>query len=647
MSPHEPSAAPAPQSADLQDLLARAFRARQAGQLEQAKQLYLEILAIDDRHAESLYGLGLIAHQLGNPEAAARMIERAIAVSPQEVAYHASLGAAWLDLGKPDAALAAFRRVLELDPSHEEAHLRAAKILLGQRRLGEARSHFEKAIALAPSNAATHNDFGLLLALQGQHEEAVASYRRALEIKPDFKEALSNLGNMHCLAGRLDEARGYLERAIALDPTRAEAHNNLGVVLRGLGRFDEAAACSVQALALKPDYADALTNLGIILRDLGRLDESIACHERAIALRPDCSEAFNNLGNTLRRLGRLDQARQSFERAIELSPTSVEPRWNRCLTTLLQGDFATGWRDYEIRYRRKRDAPRKFAQRLWRGEPLNENKGARILLHAEQGLGDSLQFLRYVPMVAAAGGRIVLDVQPTLLRLAAQIEGVETLIPTGSPLPEFDWHCPFMSLPHAFGTRLDSVPAEVPYLHAPEDARANASALDWPANTLRIGLVWSGNPRYPEDRWRSIALTAFEPLFGIAGTQFFSLQLGPAAAQLADLATPIVDLQPAIHDMADTAALLEHLDLLITVDTAAAHLAGALARPTWLLLPFAPDWRWLCDREDSPWYPTTRLFRQPRPGDWPSVLDRVQIELAALAASRENTTHPPASSQLP
>jgi ADP-heptose:LPS heptosyltransferase len=208
-----------------------------------------------------------------------------------------------------------------------------------------------------------------------------------------------------------------------------------------------------------------------------------------------------------------------------------------------------------------------------------------------------------------------------------------------------------MSLPRAFGTRLDSVPAQVPYLHAPEDARASASKLDWLANTLSVGLVWSGNPKYPEDRWRSIALNAFEPLHKIAGTKFFSLQLGPAAAQLpaqlADLATPIVDLQPSIHDMADTAALLEHLDLVITVDTAAAHLAGALARPTWLLLPFAPDWRWLSDREDSPWYPTMRLFRQPRPGDWPSVLDRVQIELAALAASREDIAHAAASSQLP
>jgi tetratricopeptide (TPR) repeat protein len=635
MSRHKPSPAlRQPQSAKIQDLLTRAVRAHQAGQLDQAKQLYLDILAIDVRHAKSLYGLGLIAHQIGNPEAAARMIERAIASSPREAAYYASLGAALLDIGKPEDALAAYRKVLELNPDHEEAHFHAAKILLDLHRHDEARPHFDRAIALAPNNADTHNNLGLLLARQNKPEEAAARYQRALELNPNFIEALNNLGNLLCVAGKLDEARQCFERAITLDPARAEAQNNLGVVLRDLGRFDEAAARHQRALELRPDYPDALTNLGIVLRDLGRLDESLVNHERALALRPDYAEAFNNLGNTQRSMGRLDEARKSYERSLELNRGSVEARWNLSLTALHLGDFETGWREYEIRYRRKRNVPRGFAQPLWRGEALN---GLRILLHAEQGLGDSLQFLRYVPVVIAAGGRVILDVQPTLVRLAAQTEGIETLVATGDPLPEFDLHCPLMSLPRAFSTRLDSIPAQVPYLRAPEDARQNAAQLVWPAGALRVGLVWSGNPKYPEDRWRSIALGAFAPILEIGGTRFYSLQLGPAASQLAENGASVVDLQSAIHDMADTAALIERLDLVITVDTAAAHLGGALGQPTWLLLPFAPDWRWLAHREDSPWYPTMRLFRQPRFGEWSPVLERVRTELTALAASHSGS----------
>ncbi len=287
-----------------------------------------------------------------------------------------------------------------------------------------------------------------------------------------------------------------------------------------------------------------------------------------------------------------------------------------------------GWRGYEVRRERKRNAPRKFDAPLWRGGDLN---GTRILLHAEQGLGDSLQFLRYVPLVQASGGRVLLDVPLALRRLAGELPGLEALTATGEGLGSFEWQCPFMSLPLGFATVMDTIPAQVPYLRVPEEARQKAAVRNWPER-LRVGVVWSGNPRYSDDQARSVPLPLLAPLFGMEGMRWFSLQLGAAAEQLAGMQAEVVDLRDGIADMADTAALVERLDLVIAVDTAVAHLAGALGRPVWVLLPFAPDWRWLLEREDSPWYPSARLFRQPRPGDWGSVMERVGAELRKIAA---------------
>jgi hypothetical protein len=277
-----------------------------------------------------------------------------------------------------------------------------------------------------------------------------------------------------------------------------------------------------------------------------------------------------------------------------------------------------------------KNAPRSFTQPLWRGEPI---EGKRILLHAEQGLGDTLQFLRYVPMVQARGGAVVLDVQGTLRRLAAQLPGLSVLISQGEA--GFDWQCPLMSLPLAFGTTVDTIPADIPYLTIPEEAQQAAARRDWPEEGIRIGLVWSGNPKYVDDQSRSIPLTLFAQHVALEGAHLYSLQLGAAAEQIDNAGVPVTDLREAIGDMADTAALVQHLDLVITVDTAVAHLAGALGRRTWILLPFAPDWRWLTQRQDSPWYPTARLFRQPRPGDWDAVMANVREALIALMANTE------------
>ena len=615
----------------IQGLLAKAVREHQAGRLDAARKLYLDILAIDVKHARSLYGLGLIALAAGAHDAAVRMFERAIAVSGREAAYHASLGAALLGLDRNDDALSAYRRAIALDADCEEAHFNAGSILLDRGELDQAGVHLSRALTLRADCAETHFALGRLNARRGRIAEAVADYRCGLSFRPDSVEALNNLGNLLCGTADLDEARESFERAIVLEPGRAEAHNNLGVVFRGLGLFEEAEAKHRDALKLNPAYADAHNNLGIVCRDTGRLEESAACHERALEIKPDYAEAWNNLGNTRRSEGRLQEALACYDKALSLRPEDAEARFNRSLVELLSGDYANGWRDYEARYRRKRNAPRGFPQPLWRGEALD---GKRILLHAEQGLGDTIQFLRYVPMVRAAGGAVILDVPASLLRMAAELPGLEALVASGEELPEFDWQCPMMALPLAFGTSLDSIPA-VTYLAAPGEAVSAAEALEWPGHGMRVGLVWSGNPKYPDDRHRSIALRSLGPVLAVGGAHFFSLQLGPAAEQIGEADAAVRDLRPAIRDLADTAALISKLDLVITVDTAVAHLAGALGKPTWVLLPFAPDWRWLTEREDSPWYPTARLFRQRRFGEWPPVIERVRAELLGLLGSAE------------
>jgi len=614
----------------VQHLMAQAVRSHEARQLEEAKQLYLRVLAIDEKHARSLYGLGLIAHASGDCEDAVRRLREAIAMNPGDAACHAGLGASLQALGKGDEAASEYRLALKLDPNDAAAHNNFAGLLQRAGNLEDAKLHYERAIALRPGFAAAYCNLGTVLQNRNDLAAAVACLQKALALKPDLAEAHNNLGLVLRKMGRLDEAAAHYERAVALRPDYAEAWSNFGVLLRQMGKLEESAACFVKALHLRPGSAEAFDNLGNTLRDMGRLAESVACHERALALRPDGAQAHNNLGYTLRKQGKLAESRASYEQALHLDPGSPDIRWNLSLLDLLEGNLTDGWLHYEVRFEREENRPRSFPKPAWRGEPLN---GARILLHAEQGLGDSMQFLRYVPLVHAAGGRVILNVPRALHRLAARLSGVDTLTVDDEPLPPFDWHCPLMSLPLAFRTTLDSIPAQIPYLTVPEEARQTLDDLHGPKREPRIGLVWSGNPRCTEDQIRSLSLSNFTPLFNLPGLRFFSLQMGAAAAQLRAIDAPVTDLSPAIGDMADTAALIMGLDLIITVDTSVAHLAGALGKPTWTLIPFAPDWRWLTEREDSPWYPTMRLFRQDAFGDWESVIHKVRARLAALAGT--------------
>jgi Flp pilus assembly protein TadD len=475
-----------------------------------------------------------------------------------------------------------------------------------------------------PASAEAQNHLGIALAMKGRLDEAIVSFNRAIQLNEGFAAAYSNLANALRGKGRTREAIAVLRRAIELNPEFTAAHNNLGIVLRDAGQLDEAIGAYRRAIEIDPNNADAQCNLGITLSDRDLLDEAIIAYRRAVEIRPDFAEAFNNLGTALKDNAQLEEAVGAFDRAIELNPPYAAAHWNRALTWLLLGDYRRGWAEYEWRRQMpgvRTVAPRKFSQPQWDGSEL---RGRTIYLYPEQGLGDTLQFVRYAPLVAERGGRVIVEHPPELARLIRRMPGISEFASFEGPLPTFDVHASCLSLPLLFGTEVSSIPARVPYL-MPEAELVKQWNRRFAAlgEGLRVGLVWAGNPNNPLDRGRSINLREFGPLAEIPGANFWSLQLEEPAQQLVPPGLRLIDWTDDLHDFADTAALIANLDLVITVETAVAHLAGAMGKRVWVLLRRVPPWRWLMDREDSPWYPTMRLFRQKTRGDWASVIQSV------------------------
>jgi tetratricopeptide (TPR) repeat protein len=498
------------------------------------------------------------------------------------------------------------------------------------KRPAEALASYERALAIQPGNArALYNRGGVLRDLR-RPAEALASYDQALAIKGDYAEAFNNRGLALLELQRPAEALVSFERALAIRPDYATALNNRGNTLQDLKRPAEALASFERALALRPSYVQALYNRGIVLRDLLRPAQALASFDQALSINPRHVDALNNRGIVLRDLDRPLEALASYDRALAIDPDNAEIHSNRSSLRLLLGDFDRGFEEFEWRWRAQDFAPwrRDFAAPLWRGEePL---AGRTILLHAEQGFGDAIQFVRYVPLVAARGARVVLEVPPPLAGLLSRIEGATTVIGRGERLPEFDCHCPLLSLPLAFKTRLETIPAGVPYLSACADR-----VIEWKRRlpqtpARRIGIAWAGNPGFKGDLTRSIGLARFSGLLSAGGIAFLGLQrdLRDGDRDLLRSYPQVTPLGEAIEDFEDTAAIMSLVDLVITSDTSVAHLAGALGRPVWILLQYAPDWRWLRGRDDSPWYPTAQLFRQSEFGDWESVVRRVKDELA-------------------
>ncbi len=533
--------------------------------------------------------------------------------------------------GNLQQAGAIYRQILQADPNHAEA-LHLLGVVAGQERRPDlAIQYISQAIRLRPTDPDLHNNLGRALNDQGQLAEAAAHYQEALRLKPDFAEAHNNLGTVLQGQGRLAEAAAQYQEALRLKPDYAKAHYNLGSALQDQGQLAEAVAQYKEALRLKPDYAEAHNNLGIALQDQGQLAEAVAQYQEALRLKPDYAEAHLNLGNALKDQGQLTEAVAQYQEALRLKPDYAEAHWNRAMAWLLAGDFERGWPEFQWRWQCKDliSSKRSFSQPLWDGSSL---AGRTILLHAEQGLGDTIQFIRYAPLVKRRGGTVVLECQPALLPLLQSCAGVDRLLAQGSSLPPFDVHAPLLSLPGILETTLSTIPAEAPYLFADanldEHWRQELSHLQG----FKIGIAWQGNPIHKKDKQRSIPLSVFEPLARLEGVRLFSLQKGTGSEELAQNAgrIPITDLGSRLETFMDTAAVLKNLDLVVACDTAVVHLAGALGIPVWVALPFAPDCRWLLDRDDSPWYPSIRLFRQKRWGNWDEVFQRIVQALKKL-----------------
>jgi tetratricopeptide (TPR) repeat protein len=471
----------------------------------------------------------------------------------------------------------------------------------------------------------------IVQAALGKSTMALENYDRAFALRPDHADALSNRGNALLALNRCEEALASYDRALAVRPDFAEALSNRGHALEQADRLDEALASYDRALKVRPDFVDALYNRGNVLKALKQYDAALASYDRATALRPGHADSHNNRGQVLRELMRFDEALASYDRALALQPRHIMAHCNAAALRLLRGDFARGWPDYEWRWMKASVvlANRIFTQPLWRGEAI---AGKTILLHSEQGLGDTIQFCRYVPLVAARGARVVLEVQKPLRALMNGL-GAAQVIAKGDPLPEFDLHCPLLSLPLAFGTTMETIPSANAYLAAPAQPSTAWQARLAVTPRSRIGLAWSGRAGHERDHERSIGLRAFLPLLE-TGAAIVSLQKEVRAEDAIVLKErgDVLNAGEELGDFSDTAALMSQLDLVISVDTSVAHLAGALGKPVWILVTHVPDWRWLLERDDSPWYPTARLFRQDATGAWDGALARVHAAARAFVA---------------
>ncbi len=583
---------------------------------------------------------------------------------PDDAVAHYRRGNVHKDAGEPQAALKSYNLALELNPAYAHALCNRGVVLASLRRLDEALRSYDKALALDPRDAITHYNRGVLLHEQKDWSGALHSYEQAIQFDPGRFHAHFNLGLVQRELQQWDAALASFERAIAIKPEIPAPYFNRGVLQQQRRQFaaalqsyekavalnpnlyqayfksgssyqelkdpDKALASYDRALAIRKEYPEAWLNRGIVLDDLRRPEEALASYDQAIGQRSDFAEAWFGRATTLMHTRQVDAALRSYDRAIELKPDFAEAQYNRSLAQLLAGDYAAGWPGYEWRWKNAArlflGEPRAFGQPLWLGG--EDLQGKRILIYCEQGLGDTLQFCRYVMEVADRGAEVIFEVQAPLVNLLRELASVSRIISAGSPLPDFDHQCPLMSLPLALRTTLQSIPAATPYL------RADAGKVrDWQArlgarSRPRIGLVWTGNAIQGNDRNRSI------PVADVIARlprdyEYVCLQKEIRPAERVTLAANpwIRTVDTQLQDFSDTAALAATTDLVISVCTSALHLAGALGLKVWGLVSFDADWRWLLDRQDSPWYPTMTLYRQASPGDWREVFERVATDL--------------------
>ena len=614
--------------------LGQALNAQRRG--AEADVAYQQAIRLDGTNALAHAGLGELRIADGHGDDAAREFELALLRQPSLVAAHLGLGNARALQDRNDDALKCYEQALALRPRLPEAEYAAGFALARLGRLREAETRYRRALTMRPDFAAAWVSLGGLLRDRGQDRWASAALNRAVQLRPDLIAGWINLAILERERRNPERCEAHLRRAFALNPAQIETLVAWCQFRAAQKDLPGAWSWLRWALLRDPGNAEAVNMHGILLHSDGRFAEAVAVFDRAELL--GSRSAPSNRGNSLLDLGRMPEALRAHEQAVEADPTQPGARYNLALTRLRLGEWQRGWHDYEARwqFREVHPVPRRFGVPRWQGEPL---LGRRILLHTEQGLGDTIQFCRYAALVAARGGKVILQVQQAVERLMNSLADVRaglvevTRLGDASPDPHqhFDLECPLLSLPAVFGTTVDTVPSPGAYL-APDPAEALDKRCLFPAahSSLRVGLAWAGNPRYKADRLRSTTLSTLLPLLSSAGCTWVSLQKGDPARQIAALPAEVSVLDASSHDrdLAETAALIASLDLVITTDTCIAHLAGAMAKPVWILLSHLADWRWMEQIDTTPWYPTARLFRQSTLGDWTSLIEWVTAQLS-------------------
>jgi tetratricopeptide (TPR) repeat protein len=676
------------------DLFALAVQHHQSGNLVEAERLFRQVVKADASHTDAWRRLGLTCLAMGKMQDAEQCFREALRLAPGAAGTHCELGIALAQQQKLKQAAESFREAVRLEPALAPGHNNLGLALMRQGRLDEAIAALRRAIQLSPSYAAAHNNLGLALAARGQVldavecfqralqfdrnyanaranlnralgqtgppprlqagadreagaftrkgvqyfregrlQDAMAAFQQAISIKPDHAEAHRNLGGIFCHQGRDAEAVASYRRALELNPRSGICHSNLGNVLAHQEKFKEAEAYCREAVRLQPADSGSHNNLANALKGQGRLEEAVASYQEALRLQPNFPEAHHNLGLVLLEQNRVPESLDRSREAVRLKSDYAPAHFAQAEALLALGDLGAGFPEYEWRLKCKEFVPRFLPGPVWDGSPL---RGRTILLYAEQGLGDTIQFIRYAPLVKQLGGTVVVECQAALVPLLGRTGGVDRLIERGSPLPAYDVQASLLSLPAILRTTSETIPASVPYV-LPDDRLVEQWRQELNAVPgFRVGISWQGSREHKKDRFRSMPLYEFEPLAGVAGVRLISLQKGAGTEQLAALGGrfAMVDwssqLDEASAAFMDTAALMKVLDLVIVSDSANAHLAGALEVPVWVVLPFAPDWRWQLDREDSPWYPTMRLFRPRERGKWGEVFQRIAGELKKL-----------------
>jgi len=640
------------------------------GEYEESERLFRETTSLDPNFPPGFYNYGsLLAKQKKYIDAVVQF-DIALSLFPNFAPAHCDRGSALNELGRLDEALGSlniaaslapnapvvwynkanvhfqkkdyhsaldgYGRAVEIDPNYSDGWLGRGNAFAALERYDEAVAAYNRVLTLKPDLVTAWLASASIFYAIRRYDDALVAYDKATRIKSDSVEAWLGRANTCIETRRFDEAFAAYDRVIALNPDLAEAWLGRGHAFTGLKRYDAASVSYDKALALKSDFAEGWLARGDNFNNQKRVDKAMAAYDKALALKPDLAEAWLGRGNVFKDLGRYEEALAAYDKAHALKPDLSEAQCNEALIRLTLGDTESGWKKFEYRWDTKltRGLRRNFPQRLWLGDSDIKNK--TILIHAEQGLGDTLMACRYVPMIAALGAKVIVEVQPPLKSLLKNLQGISLLIAQGEEIPPFDVQSPFMSLPLAFKTTMETIPAHVPYLAAREGAiekwRSKLNGAE-----LKVGVAWAGNPNYPQDQDRSILLKNILPILEAKGARFFSLQkdLRHGDKEALDGISQVVRLDQEMNDFEDTAAIMSFLDLVISSDTAVVHLAGALGRPVWVLLQSSPDWRWFLGRGDSPWYPTAKLFRQTNRGEWSTVADDVCVQLGELVMAKK------------